>query len=327
MAGRGTVNRVVQVGKETTPGTGVPANKKLPLTSIVLSRSLDVKQFRAQGFKIPGGTKVNKDFGTGKVSGPLNWTEMVYLLATLVTPVITTPGGATLARQWLFTVLGSGEDAFTTLTIQEGDGTAATQMVYSLLTELGIDVKLDDAQINGTLLGRSPAAASLTGSPTVIAQLPAGPRDIDVYMDAEGGTIGTTAVTDALSYSFQVQNKQAAKWVLSTSQTSFKETVETVPTIGGSIETEHNAQSRALYAAVISAANPVKLFRLKVTGPLIEGIINYSFQLDFAAQVTAMEQSDVDGVWGYKYTLLPVYSPTFGNKSFEITIITTLTAL
>lgn len=325
--GRASVNRVVQVGPEVTKGTGVAASKQLPTTDIQLSRTLDMKQFRAQGYKTQTAVQLNKDFGSGTLNGPLNFTEIVYPLATIVTPVITTPGGGTASRDWTFTSFASGANAFTTLTIQEGDATAGLQMVYSLLTQFGLDYNGDGATITGTILGRAPAAASLTGSPTSIAQLPGSPRGVDIYMDAVGGTIGTTKVTDAMNASFQVSNVQAAKWVLNTTYTSFQETIEVVPSLSGTIETEHNAQSRAFYAAVTATSNPVYLVRFLCTGPIIEGAIPYKFRLDFAAQIVGMAQTDIDGVWGYSYSLLPVYSSTFGNKAFEIVVTNIQTAL
>lgn len=323
--GRASVNRVVQVGAESTPGTGVAASKQLPTMDIQLSRTLDVKQFRAQGYKLQTVTQITKDFGSGRLAGPLNFTEIVYPLSTIVTPVITTPGGGTLSRDWTFTAFASGANAFKTLTIQEGDSTAALQMVYSLLTEFGLDYNGDGATITGTILGRAPAAATLTGSPSAIAQLPGSPRGVDIYMDPT--TIGTTKVTDAMNAAFQISNVQAAKWVLNTTYTSFMETVEVVPSLSGMVETEHNAQSRAFYAAITAASNPVYLVRFLCTGPIIEGAIPYKFRLDFAAQIIGTEQSDIDGVWGYRYSLLPQYNSTFGNKAFEIVVTNNLTAL
>lgn len=327
--GRGSVNRVVQVGVETTPGTAVAASKQLPTMDIRLSRTLDVKTFRAQGYKIPTATQINKDLGSGRLNdSPLNFTEIVYPLSTIVAPVISTPGGATLARKWLFTALASGADAFKTLTIQEGDATAARQMVYAILTEFGVQMNNDGATMSGVILGRAPASGSLTGAPTAIAQLPGSPRGCDIYMDAIGGTIGTTKVTDAMAAAFGISNKQAAKFVLNTSFPSFSETVETPADLTASFTTEDNAQSRSLYDSIVASANPVKLMRFMLTGPIIESTTPYSIKLDFAAQVTAMEQTDVDNaVWGYQYNLTPQYNATFGNRAFEIEVITNLTAL
>lgn len=325
--GRASVNRIVQIGVETTPGTAVAASKQLPTMSLRLSRSIDVQQFRAQGYKLPTAAPIVHDLGGGSLEGPMNFTEIGSLLATIVTPVITTPGGATLARKWLFTALASGANAFKTLTIQEGDATAAVQMAYSLLTQFGLNYTDAGATVSGTLLGRAPTTASLTGSPTAVAQLPGTARGVDVYMDAIGGTIGTTKVASAKECSFNASNLQAPNWVLNTTFQSFVDTVETVPTIESMFAMEFDAQARTLYDAVIAASNPVKLIRFLITGPLIEGATFYTLGVDFAAQVIGTEQRDIDGVWGYQFNLLPQYNSVFGNKAFEIELITTLTAV
>lgn len=326
---RALVNRLVQVGPEVTKGTAVAASKQLPSMDIRLSRTLDIAKFRAAGYKITTVKQMLKDFGSGTLNeSPINFTEIVYALSTIVTPVISTPGGATLARKWLFTAKATGEDAFTTLTVQEGDATAGRQMVYTLFTDLNFALSTEGATVSGSLLGRAPAAASLTGSPTAIAQLPGSPRGVDIYMDAIGGTIGTTKVTRAGAASFGIANRQAPFWVLNTTFPSFAETVETPPDLTASFTTEDNAESRTLYDSISAASNPVKLMRYLVTGPLIEGSTYYTLKVDFAASVEAMEQTDIDNaVWGYQYSMSPEYNSTFGNKAFEIELITTLTAL
>jgi hypothetical protein len=116
--------------------------------------------------------------------------------------------------------------------------------------------------------------------------------------------------------------------VLNTTYPSFAETVEGVPELTASFTMEDDAQSRTLYDSITAASNPVKLMRYLITGPLIEGSTFYTLKLDFAASVEAMEQTDIDdAVWGYQYTMSPEYNATFGNKAFEIELITTLTAL
>lgn len=332
MAGRPSVNRVTQIGVETTPGTAVGGSKSLPSTTIELTRELDVKQYRALGYKAQTTTKITKDFSSGKMSAPFSYTEIVYPLAGMVTPVITTPASGVLTRDWTFTSLATGADAFKTFSMQTGDGTAAELANYCLFTQFGIDLKEDEATINGTVLGRALTSGSLTGSPTTIAQLPIGPREIDIYIDPIGGTAGTTAVTDALNASFSISNKYAAKWVLSTSQASWKEPIEVVPSLTAEILTEHNAQSRGFYDAITSASNPYYLVRMRALGPAIEtvaGPITYynTVTLDFAAQIIATQWQDSSGVYAYKYTLLPEYHATPGNRLWQIVVRTTLTAL
>lgn len=327
MAGRGSVNRQIQVGVESTPGTPVAASKLLPSMSLTLGPAIDNKDYRAQGFKIAGTNKIIHFDGAGTLAGPLNYSEIIYLLNTLVLGVITTPGGGTNSRKHKFSPTATGTDSFKALTIQEGDATAATQMAFSVLTDFGLTVNDSGADITGSLIGYAPTVTTLTGSPAAIAQLPIGPREIDVYIDPTFANIGTTKVSDALSFRMAIGNKQVKKRVLNTTFQSFKETVEGVPTLQAGFVTEHNLQSRNLYASVTAASNPVQYVRLKSTGPIIEAAIPYSFQLDLAAQVIDMNQQEVESIWGYEYVLNPVYDTSFGNKLFDIEVTNTITAL
>lgn len=314
----------MQIGVETTPGTAVPANKSLPSMSLTLTRVLETKEFRSQGFKPVTASQVIKDYGSGTVTGPLNYTEIVYPLNSMVTGVITTPGGGTTARDHTFTPAGIGADAFKTFTIQEGDTTAATQMANGIFTEFGVNTDLSTADISGAIVGTTPTTATLTSSPTAIALLPSNIREIDLFMDTTFAGLGTTKITDAESAEFKITNKYGLKWVLNTSFTSFKDTVELAPSLTFSWQTEHNAQSRALYDSL--STNPIKYFRLKVTGPIIEAAITYKFQLDCAARVSAVAQTDVDGVWSYKYDCVPTFTSTFPG-AWAVVVTNTLTAL
>ncbi|MEK6281878.1 MAG: hypothetical protein AABN95_16110 [Acidobacteriota bacterium] len=327
---RAKVNQLVQVGVESTKGIAVAANKQLPSMDLRLTRNLNVAKFRAMGYKLPTAKQITQDFGVLTLNeSPINFTELAYLLSTIVTPVITTPGGATLARKWLFTVLASGTDDFKTLTVQQGDSAAARQMAYSILTDLSISLGNDGVTMSGSGFGRAPVAGSLTGSPTAISQLPGSPRGTDIFMDAIGGTIGTTKIVKAMAAAFNISAKQALQWVLNTTYgSSFAETVEQPPDLTSTFTMEDDAQSRALYDSIVATANPVKLMRYLITGPLIEGSTYYTLKVDFPASVEAMEDTDVDGnVAGYSYTMSPEYNSVFGNKAFEIELITTLTAL
>ena len=72
--GRASVNRVVQVGVESTKGTAVAADKQLPTMDLQLTRNIDVQQFRAQGFKLQTAAPIVHDFGGGSLAGPMNFT-------------------------------------------------------------------------------------------------------------------------------------------------------------------------------------------------------------------------------------------------------------
>jgi hypothetical protein len=324
MAGRGTINRQVQIGVESTPGTPVAASKTLPTLSLNLTRVIEKKEYRSQGFKPVTADQIIKDYGTGSMSGPLDYFQVIYPLNSLVTGVITTPGGGTTSRDHTFTPAATGADAFKTFTIQEGDSTAARQMAYSIFSEFSVTTDLTTAEVAGSIVGRTPTTATLTGSPTAVSLLPANIREIDLFMDTTFAGIGTTKVTDATRAFFSITSKYALKWVLNTSETSFKDIVETAPTLAFSFTTEDNAQSRALYDAV--STNPVRYMRLKATGAIIEGAIPYKFQLDAGVHISATAQEDVEGVWSYRYDCLPIYTTTFPG-AWAVVVTNTLTAL
>jgi hypothetical protein len=107
--GRSYINQGVQIGKETTPGTAVAANKLLRSTSFNLSPRQESNQYRAHGFKLPTASQVHRKWQEGPIDGPLDYNEIVYILSTILgTAAITTPAGGTLSRQWLFSPEGPG---------------------------------------------------------------------------------------------------------------------------------------------------------------------------------------------------------------------------
>lgn len=324
--GRGTVNRVVQVGVESTPGTAVAANKVLPSMSMTITPRMRSAEVIAQGFKAPTDLQLLGGYSDIALTGPLNYTEIIYPLNMLATGVITTPGGGTASRQHTFSPSAQGTDPFKTLTVQEGDSTAATQAAGTFLKDFGFTVADGGVNITGALNGRYPTAVSLTGSPTSVAQLTASPREIDIFLDPTFGAIGTTKLTDGLSLNYGLTDKQAMKFVLNTSFASYSESIEVRPTQIFSFITEHNPQSRTLFAG-ISTGNPLQYMRMKATGQIIEGAIPYSFRFDIPVKVKATEQVDSEGVWGYRYDCTPRYDATFGNKLWEIQVVNTITAL
>lgn len=323
--GRATVNRVVQVGVESVPGTPVAASKLLPSVSIDIGPRLTSKQYRAAGYKYNTVSRIHQQWGEGAISGPLDYNQILWLLASLIhAPTPTTPGGGVLTREWVFNPNANSADVFKALTVESGDADAAQQSSYSVVRSLDLEWGLDDVTVSGNMISRKPTTVALTGSPTSIAQMPVSAREIDVYMDTTFAGIGTTKITDALSARLSIGNKFNPKWILNTANQSFKELVEVPVDLSFRFETEHNAQSRALFDDLTN--NPTKYMRVKATGPIIEGALTYLFQTDIAVNISGTEQTDVEGVWGYAYECSPKHDATMG-RPFQITTRNVITAL
>ena len=323
--GRATVNRKVQIGLETTAGNAAVANRLLPSLSIDLGPKFTSKEYRAAGFKYNTTSRIHQAWAEGPVSGPLDYEQLYYALYSLIgAPTTTTPGGGSISRQHVFSPNPNSADAFKTLTVEQGDADAAEIAAYCVIRELGFEWGLDDVTMTGSAIARLPTVGSLTATPTAVPQVPVSAREIDVFIDPTTyGNIGTTKVTDALSSSFKIGNKFVPKWVLNTANASFKDVTEVPVDLDLSFITEHNAQSRALFATI--ANNPIQFVRVLATGPIIEGAIPYKIQVDVACHIAGVEQPDVEGVWGYEYSAKPFSDVTMA-RPFQITLVNTRTA-
>jgi len=325
------VNKGVQVGVETTPGTQVAANKLMPGLSWGVGPRMESKEYRAQGWKFDTASQRHKYWAEGSLDGPLNFEEIIYPLATLITPPTpTTPSGGTNSREWLYKPLGQGNETLKTLTVEQGDSLAAQIATNVAATDLSFELAKDDIMVKGNVIGRAPITGTLTGSPTALPQQIGSARQIDVYIGNTLGALGVTLfgsgnkVTDAYSEAFGIGKKLNPRWVHNTDYTSFRDLVELPSKLTASVSTEHNAQSRSLFDEIPN--NPLKYVGYRVTGPIIEGSIRYMFEIVMAAKITAAEEGDDDGVWGYKYNFNPQYDATLGS-AFWIRVVNTRTAL
>lgn len=330
--GRSFVNQGIQIGKETTPGTAVAANKLLRSLSFNLSPRQESNQYRAHGFKINTASQVHRFWSEGPIDGPLDFNEIVYVLSTILgAATITTPAGGTLSRQWLFTPKAQGDDASISLTVEKGDSVAAQQIANVMATDLSFDFANNDLTVGGTAIGREGVSTTLTASPTAVSsdQVIGSARGVDVFiadsLGVNNATLYATKLTDAIHESFGIGKKQGPRFVHNTTYPSFKDVIEMAPDMSASFATEHNAQSRALYDAISS--NPVKFLGFRCTGPVIEASISYLFEIVFACNITGAEEADEDGVYAYNYTAAPRYDPSLGNAAFQVRVINKVTAL
>lgn len=313
--GRSSVNRVIQVGVETTPGVAVPGSKLLQSLSFDLNVEIESKEVETQGFKYATDLLVHKVFGKGSFEGPLSYTEFLYPLAMhygLPTP--TTPGGATNAREYAVVPNARGADNFKTFTIEEGDSQAADVMSNVAATDMEIDFGEPEVKLKGSIIGRTPVGGSLTSNPTTLPKALVTARHLDVYVSTSLATLfqAGNKITDALKESFKIGKKMKERFVHNTDYQSFKEIIELRPEVEFIFSTEHNAQSRALYTACVQSA--FRYVGLRATGPLIETGQNYIIELSMATKIVPEKREDIEGVYVYGYKCKPIYDSTLGTS-------------
>ena|SRR5579883_1076991 len=122
-----TVNNIVQIGVEATPGTSVAATKLLQALSIEPAIKADIKTFRPMGGKFATIAALGKEWIEAKLSGAANYTELVYPLASAFSYAaptqISPPSGQ--AYRWTFTPSQSATDTIKTYTVELGSSVRA----------------------------------------------------------------------------------------------------------------------------------------------------------------------------------------------------------
>lgn len=327
MPERSTVSQVVQIGVETTPGTAVAASKQLQSLSLSPSPSIDIREFRPQGKKYPTVQAAGKDWSEGDVEGAATYDEIVYPLASVLgTPVISTPGDAPTARQWVFNPSSTVEDTPKTYTIEVGSAVRAHRVAYGLFTELELEFNREEVNLGGSFIGTQlQDGIALTGSPTELPVVPILGSQVDVFMDATSGALGTTKLTRLLGGTWNIGDRFNPFWVVDSSKASWAGHVETAP--NATMETTVEADSQGMGMLADVRAGTTRFIRLQAQGAIIGGATRYLLQIDMAMKAQEPEiGEDEDGIYAAGYTWKVFHDPTWG-KAITAKVINTLTAL
>lgn len=324
---RESANLVQQISPETIRGTAVPATRQFAGVMVDIGGKLTTKQYRRHGAKAMTSSIIHKEWSEGKFDGPLSYVEFVYFLAGLFPFTKTTVNvGAT---QWDFLPNAAGNDDATTFTLEDGDDEAVDRYSYLTISSLDLDFGLEECKMSGNCFAQpQDASLSALSSPAVpLAERNVSSREVDVYMDDTFATIGTTKVTDAFEAKVSIGEKRQQKWVLNSSNQSWKEAKEIVPAANLMLTAEYNAQIRALQASLKN--NPLKYFRIVANGPVIPGAgaQKYLIQIDFCGKVQDKDkQADMDGIYGYQYNFGAIQDAAMG-RAYSIRVINALNNL
>lgn len=160
-----------------------------------------------------------QESGTFEGEGPLDTYILPVLLNMAVAPVTspTTPTNGVLTRLWTFTP-NLTADTIKSATAWWGDPDVQVyRSVFALLTELGIEADAsgtDEARLTVSGIAHYPTEVA---DPTLPAQLVSpliAPGRQQLWIDAPGGTIGTTAITGrVLGGSVTIPTGATPKWM------------------------------------------------------------------------------------------------------------------
>ncbi len=329
MPERTTITQITQVGVETTPGTGVAANKLLQALSIEPAIKADIKTFRPLGAKYTTIAALGKEWVEAKISGDVAcYNHLAYLFSSIMAYQAPVQQGGSAAYLWTFTPAQSAEDTVKTFTVEQGSSARAGKFTYGIVTDLGLKFSREAISVDGTMLGQAyQDGITLTSSPTAIPIQPILPTALDVFIDSTSAGIGSTKLTRAFSGSFSFGNRFGPLWALNSAVSGFAATVELVPKAQLKLLVEADAAGMGPLTAM--RAGDKRYIRLKVVGPLIASTYYYTFQMDLAAVVSDVSDfSDQDGVYAIEWTFDVAFDAAWSSgRAMQVQLTNVLTTL
>lgn len=324
--------RLLQLGFESTAGTAVAATKKIVGESVytpIIEREFEEypRGVRAMvtggGFAKQQGCRIEHD-------GNLTFEEILYpMLSGVVNDAAPSGSGP---YTWDFTPILTGQASVKTITAEFVVDDASTkhyerESAYCVTTEFEVDIQVNDvAKLKWAMAGRAEGASTFTGALAPITGRTVVPSNLfGLWIDASGGTIGTTAKLGTLrGANIKVTTGVLPDYTLD-GRTTLDHTGIQTQMLKGEIELtlEHNAHAATEIG--IWRTGGVRLVRLKADNGL-GGASNKAITFDMAMVYTdPPEFSQEDGIEIVTLKGALEYDSAFGG-AFICTVINGLAA-
>jgi hypothetical protein len=321
---RSWINEGVQIGPETTAGTSVAASKKLSSLEVNPSSSADISKYRASGFKFPSVQALNREWTEARLTGPITYTEIIYLLCSLLKNV--TPTGESTVKTWTFDPSSTVADPVKTFTVERGSAARAEKFVYGLVNALTLRFNQQGATLDGTMLGKAlQHGITLTTTPTLIPLVPVTRPQVTVKLaDTQAGLTGASALTGAFSVDWSMTNRFSPIWAL-TGSVDWARHTEIEPQTSVRLLMEADATGMGLSTQM--RAGTFKFMRIQAVGPNISGGDDYELRIDTALKVMDVSEfRDQEGVTAIEWSFEAFHDPTW-TRATQITVINDITTL
>jgi hypothetical protein len=314
-----TVARTVQIGKETTPGTGVAAGKLLQYIGFALAPSIEMQSFRPMGSKVNSTVVPGKDSSTLAIEGQGSYSEIVYVLNSLLKDV--TPSTVdTTGKSWLYEPAARTEETKARYTIEEGSAVRAGKATYGTVTGATITFnRTNGVSITGDGFAQQyQDNITLTPGPTTIEEAPILATHLSVYSNDTFGAIGTTKLTRDFNAEVAIGGVVGQVWPINAANASFAADVELVPDLAINLTCSADAQGMAFLTAARAAAT--KYVRLEALSTVLAGSSTafYKLWIDLPAKVIEFPGfEDEEGVKVVNVGLVPVLDSTFSATAWS----------
>lgn len=300
----------VQIGKETTWGTGVTPTAKLGLVEeCEISPDVVVELYKEQrGSLAPNYIASLNKVGVGvKMSGTASYEDLPYILDGMLGEA--TPSGANPYVYAYTAPLGTAPTRRKFSIVKKQSG-ASYRVVSAMLAEAKFSVASGESlKYDLTFVGKSVASnagASLSDRTVVPIQASHG----SLYMDTWAGTIGSTQVTAPAWFSWELELKTNLDnyfGIGSINPVGYREAAWE-----GTMKVALEAQviSTGLLDGIIGGTLAQRQFRTRFTTGA-----SAIAQFDFAGTFSKAPEmfSDADGVTSLEFEMGGTYNPTLAN--------------
>jgi hypothetical protein len=316
-----SVTQTVQIGRETTAGTVIAANRLLRSMSIEPEEKAKLEVFRPYGMKYPALTAMGKEWTEASIKGIPCYTEIIYPLSSILCHPTPAQIAATAAYTWLYQPSTTAEDTIDSFTVEQGSSVRAHRFAFGVVDEFALKVTREKVEVDGHMIGTILTdAITMTATPTALALVPMLPSQFDVFVDPTAAGLGTTRMTRVLSCELSIKNRFAPMWVINSQNPSWVLPVELAPEAQIKLKLEADATGMAFLTSM--RAGTTHFVRLQSTGAVIEGANSYRFRWDCAGQVSEPSKwEDEDGVYAIEWTFNVVHDATW-TRAMQAEVIT-----
>lgn len=328
MAERASVFEIANLGLEVTPGTAVAATKRFTGLMVSPDINAEISKWRPSGYRFDTVASLNKEWTEAELSGPVNYTELVYLLCSLMKSVTPVNGTPATAKIWTFDISTTSAEVVQTYTIEVGSAVRAYEFPYALVTSLTLNFGRDTNELSGSMFGKAITdAITLTGGVTEIALVPAMPTQTIIKLaDTQAGLAGASAITRGFAVEWSLTDVFGMVWPLN-GTTTFAAHVEQRD-MDMQVKLTLAADAVGMGILTKMRAATTQFLRIECTGAVIgAGPATYSLIIDCSLKVTdAPPYDEIDGVTTTEWTFGGFHDPVWA-KACQIVVVNELAAL
>lgn len=327
----------IQLGKETTPGTAVPATTIWRGVGGMLQDAREVSIVEELiGIAMPTMRSYIGQFAgaLSMAATPATFEQLPHILEAGVKAVGTGGSdGVGSGKVYAYPVGTTSVNTIKTYTIETGDNQQAEEMEYCFVEKFTLSGERGQAvMMSADWIGRQVVDTTFTGSLAVPTVEEAVTGKGTFFIDAVGGTIGTTAIIGTLlAWELSVTTGWRGKWTVDAGQLFFNFHYFDRDSFDAELSLTFEHVANAVAQRTLFRANTPRLMRISIPGSALTtggtAYQNKTLRIDMATRYTEFEALDADeGNSIVKAKAKVGYDPTSG-KGLEIVVVNELASI